>query len=69
MSYSKSKSTKRFTFSVDRNATAKKAGANTLNISTSSTDGKYSTSQASLTMTIKEAQVLQNFLNESLVNV
>ena len=69
MSYSKSKSTKRFTFSVDRNVTAKKAGSNTLNISTCSTDGKYSISQASLTMTIKEAQVLQGFLNESLVNV
>ena len=65
--YSKSKQTKRFTYSVSRNETAKQAGSNTVTISTNAYDGKYSVPQASLTMTVKEAQVLQSFLNETLV--
>ena len=66
MNYSKQKNTKRFNFQVDRNTTAKKAGSNTVTISTRPSDGQYSVSQTSLTMTVKEAQALNNFLNETL---
>lgn len=65
--YSKSKQTKRFTYTVNRNSTAKKAGSNTVTIATNAYEGKYTTPQASFTMTVKEAQVLQNFLNEAFV--
>jgi len=66
MNYSKQKNTKRFNFQVYRNTTAKKAGSNTVTISTRPSDGQYSVSQTSLTMTVKEAQALNNFLNETL---
>ncbi len=66
MNYSKQKNTKRFNFQVDRNSTAKKAGSNTVTISTRPSSGQYSVSQTSLTMTVKEAQALNNFLNETL---
>jgi hypothetical protein len=67
MNYSKQKNTKRFEFQIDRNTTAKKAGSNILTIATRpSHDGQYSVSQTSLTMTVKEALVLNSFLNESL---
>ena len=66
MNYSKKKNTKRFNFQVDRNSTAKKAGSNTVTISTRPYDGQYSVSQTSLTLTVREAQALNNFLNESL---
>ena len=67
MNYSKQKNTKRFEFQIDRNTTAKKAGSNILTIATRPpNDGQYSVSQTSLTMTVKEAQVLNSFLNESL---
>ena len=66
MNYSKQKSTKRFEFQVDRNTTAKKAGSNTVTISTRPYDGQYSVGQTSLTMTVREAQALNNFLNETL---
>ena len=65
--YSKTKSTKRFTYTVDRNTTAKKAGSNTVTISTNTYEGQYNVPQASLSMTVKEAQVLKNFLNDTLV--
>lgn len=67
MSYSKSKSTKRFSFGLNRNSTAKKAGSNTLTIATQGdTSGRYSSPTMSLSMTVKEAQALQHFLNENL---
>ena len=66
MNYSKQKNTKRFNFQVDRNSTAKKAGSNTVTISTRPSSGQYSVSQTSLTMTVKEAQAPNNFLNETL---
>ncbi len=66
--YSKSKTTKRFTYTVNRNSTAKKAGSNTVTIQTNASEGKYVVPQASFTMTVKEAQVLQNFLNDALVS-
>jgi len=67
MSYSKTKSTKRFSFDIHRNPIAKKAGSNTVTISTGGDMGRYSGSTTSLTMTVKEAQALQSFLNENLV--
>jgi hypothetical protein len=61
------KSTSRFTFAVARNNTAKKAGSNTVTIATNPMQGsQYSVGQTSLTMTVKEAKVLQSFLNDSL---
>ncbi len=67
MSYTKSKSTKRFSFDINRNLTAKRAGSNTVTISTlPSEEGQYNVSQTSLTMTVKEASALQGFLNSEL---
>ena len=66
MNYSKQKNTKRFNFQVDRNSTAKKAGSNTVTISTRPSDGQYSVGQTSLIMTVREAQALNNFLNDTL---
>jgi len=61
------KSTSRFTFAVNRNYTAKQAGSNTVTIATNPAEGsQYSIGQTSLTMTVKEAKVLQSFLNDSL---
>ncbi len=65
MNYSKTKSTKRFSFGITRNSTAHKAGGNSLTISTNpSADSGYSVGQTALTMTVREAQALQGFLNE-----
>jgi len=65
--YSKTKSTKRFTFTADRNATSKKAGSNTVTIATNSGDNYYAAGTSSMTMTVKEATALQSFLNSTLV--
>ena len=65
MNYSKTKSTKRFSFGITRNSTAHKAGGNSLTISTNqSPDSGDSVGQTALTMTVREAQALQGFLNE-----
>ena len=64
MPYTKSKSTKRFSFDIARNPTAKKAGSNTVTIATNPDSGRYSYGGTSLTMTVREAQALQGFLNE-----
>tara|TARA_B100000214_G_C23718362_1_gene513122 strand:- start:124 stop:351 length:228 start_codon:yes stop_codon:yes gene_type:complete len=67
MPYTKSKSTKRFSFGINRNTTAKKAGSNIVTIATLPyEDGAYSVGQTSLTMTVREAQALRTFLNENL---
>ncbi len=67
MSYNKSKSTKRFSFDISRNPTAKKAGSNVVTISTLPVaESQYSIGQTSLTMTVKEASALQGFLNSEL---
>ena len=67
MSISKSKFTKRFSFGINRNTTAKQAGSNTVTIATlPAEDSKYSVGQTSLTMTVREAVALQSFLNENL---
>ena len=67
MPYTKTKSTKRFNFGINRNTTAKNAGSNTVTIATlPMEDSQYSIGQTSLTMTVREAQALQSFLNENL---
>jgi len=67
MPYSNSKSTKRFSFGISRNPTAKKAGSNIVTIATNPSAGdQYSYSTVGLTMTVKEARALQGFLNAEL---
>ena len=67
MSYTNSKSTKRFSFGISRNPTAKKAGSNVVTIATLPyEDGQYSVGQTSVTMTVREAKALQGFLNSEL---
>ena len=66
MTYTKSKFTKRFSFGINRNDTAKKAGSNTVTISTNPESGRYSYGGTSLTMTVREAHALQSFLNKNL---
>ena len=69
MSFTKTKSTKRFTFEINRNETAKQAGSNTMTIATNPVGSQYSVGQSSMTMTVKEATVLQSFLNDTLSEV
>jgi len=67
MPYTQTKSTKRFSFGISRNSTAKKAGSNVVTIATNPSDADYySTSTVGLTMTVKEAIALQGFLNNEL---
>ena len=67
MIYNKTKATKRFTYEISRNDTAKKAGSNTVSISTNpSTDDGYSVGSNTFTMTVREAQALRGFLNDEL---
>lgn len=67
MPYTQTKSTKRFSFGISRNPTAKKAGSNVVTIATNPSDADYySTSTVGLTMTVKEATALQGFLNSEL---
>jgi len=68
MSYTKSKSTKRFSFGINRNSTSKKAGSNVVTISTLGDYGIYSGATTALTMTVKEATALQGFLNDNLMS-
>jgi len=68
--YQNSKSTKRFSFGISRNPTAKQAGSNIVTIATVPADSDYySTSTVGLTMTVKEARALQGFLNNELGGV
>ena len=65
--YFNEKSTSRFDFGVYRNTTAKKAGSNMFTISTRPYEGQqYSVGTTTISMSIREAQALQSFLNESL---
>ncbi len=67
MTSNKSKSTKRFSFGINRNPTAKQAGSNIVTIATlPQEDSQYSVGQTSLTMTVREAKALQSFLNDNL---
>ena len=70
MNYSKTKNTKRFAFTVNRNTTAKQAGSNTLIIETQPyDDGQYSVGQSSITLTVREAKALNSFLSDNLNTV
>ena len=73
--FSKTKSTKRFNFSVSRNFTSHKAGANTVTIESKDYDvasGQYSFGTSpvdqpqAFTMSVKEAMALNKFLTETL---
>jgi len=65
--YQNTKSTKRFSFGISRNPVAKKAGSNIVTIETNPSEADhYSASTVGLTMTVKEALVLQSFLNSEL---
>jgi hypothetical protein len=67
MNFVKSKSTKRFEYTVERNDTAKQAGSNVVTISTLPSEvGQYAIGQTSLTMTVREAKALNSFLNSTL---
>ena len=70
MRYNNTKITSRFQFGICRNTTAKKAGSNIVTIATRpASNGQYSTGTTQLQMTVKEAQALQAFLNESFSSV
>ena len=73
MTKTRTKSTKRFKFTVSRNTTSHKSGANTVTIFANSVDSRGYSTQAGtfsdgdyLTMTVKEAKALQKFLNATL---
>jgi hypothetical protein len=69
MNFVKTKSTKRWEYTVERNDTAKQAGSNILTIATlPADDGQYSIGQTSLTMTVREAKALNSFLSDVLVS-
>ena len=70
MKFQKTKSTKRFAFTLDRNDTAKQAGSNTVTIATNHYgEGQYSVGQSSITMTVREAKALNSFLSDNLNNI
>ena len=66
MNYSKTKSTKRFTFGVKRNSTSHKAGSNIVTIASNGDTDRYSYGTTQLNLTVREAQALNSFLNEQL---
>ena len=66
MPYTKSKSTQRFTFEVNRNESSHKAGANTVTIATNPSSDFYSAGTSAMTLTIKEAKALSTFLSSEL---
>ena len=70
MPFSKSKSTKRFNFQINRNSKSHKAGSNTVSILTNppTDSSSYYTSRSEITMTIKEARAFQSFLNTHLLD-
>ena len=67
MPYTKSKSTKRFTYGINRDPVSHQAGSNVVTINTNPADGQqYSTGTVGLTMSVREARALQSFLNAEL---
>jgi|TARA_R110000851_G_scaffold316178_1_gene479127 hypothetical protein len=66
MSYTKSKSTKRFNFEISRNDTSHQAGSNEVTISTNPSSDRYSTGISTMRMTVKEARALNLFLTNEL---
>jgi hypothetical protein len=67
MPYTKTKSTKRFSFEINRNDTSHAAGANTVTISTNPSSEFYSAGTSAMTLTVKEAKALNMFLSAELV--
>ena len=65
MSFTKEKSTKRFSFKISRDQKSHRAGANTVTIGTNDQSG-YSGITTRVTMTVKEAKAFQKFLNENI---
>ena len=61
MPFTKIKNTKRFNFKLDRNINSHKSGANTFTIGNTSTD-------TSITMTVREATAMRSFLNTYLTS-
>ena len=69
MKISKSKSTKRFNFDLNRNTVSHQRGANTFSIGTKTgSSSDYDVASSTITMTVKEARALQGFLNSYLVD-
>jgi len=69
MNYYKTKTTKRFTYKINRNDTAKQAGSNTVSISTNPVEGTgYSVGSNTFTMTVREAHALNSFLTSELIS-
>ena len=74
MKFSKTKSTKRFKFTVNRDTVSHRSGANTVTIYANDvdSDGRYNTGTGTfangdfLTMTIKEAKAFHGFLEKYL---
>jgi hypothetical protein len=66
MRFVKTKQTKRFQFGIDRNTRSHQRGANTVSIGTRDSGNEFSVSSSRITMTVKEAKALQNFLNTHL---
>jgi len=66
MPYTNQKSISRFTYGVNLNPTSHQAGANSVTITTNPVDGQYATGTVGLTMSVREAKALQNFLNAEL---
>jgi hypothetical protein len=66
MPYTKSKSTKRFSFEINRNDTSHQAGSNNVVISTNPSTDRYSTGTTAMRMTVKEAKALNLFLTNEL---
>ena len=69
MKYTKTKSTKRFSFNISRNDTSHQAGANTVTISTNPSSEYYSAGTSAMTLTVKEAKALNAFLSSELAPV
>ena len=69
MPYTKTKSTKRFSFNISRNDTSHQAGANTVTISTNPSSEYYSAGTSAMTLTVKEAKALNAFLSSELAPV
>ena len=67
MNFVKTKSTKRFDYTVERNTISKKAGSNIVTIATRPEEsGQYSLGHTNLTMTVREAKALNSFLTATL---
>lgn len=65
-SFTRTKNISRYSYTVRRDDVSKKAGCNSVTINTRRDESGYSTPSVSLTLTVKEARALQNFLAETI---